>query len=139
MVRPQSCAFAIKGAKVTRYHAIEQKGAINKNQVEEAQLALKQLEQELAANQASLKRGQAALNPNRSAVTVSERRIAQEQNSGQAALARLNREKKVLIQQQIEAHKQLQQQLLELQQVKVELQNTIVTATADGKWTKNSG
>jgi HlyD family type I secretion membrane fusion protein len=131
-LRSTVAALQVARAKATRYQAIEQKGAITKNQVEEAQLAVKQLEQELVSNQASLKRGQAALNPNQSEVTISERRIAQEQNSGQAALARLNREKKVLIQQQIEANKQLQQQLLELQQVKVELQQTIITATADG-------
>ncbi len=131
-LRSTTAALSVARAKAARYQSIEQKSAISKNQVEEAQLAVKQLAQELAVNQASLKRGRAALDPSQAEVTISERRIAQEQNSGQAALARLDREQKVLIQQQIGAQKQLQQDLLELQQVKVELQKTIVTATADG-------
>ena len=95
-LRSTTAALSVAKAKATRYQAIAQKNAISKNQLEEAQLAVKQLSQELAANQASLKRGQSVLNPSRAEVTISERRIAQEQNSGQAALARLDREQKVL-------------------------------------------
>lgn len=129
-LRSTTAALQSAKEKAKRYRLAE--GAISKNQVTEAELAVKQQEQESLANKASLQRGRAALNPNSAEISIADRRIAQEQNAGRATLAHLNREKKGLIQQQIESNKQFQQDLLELQQVKVELQQTIITATADG-------
>jgi multidrug efflux pump subunit AcrA (membrane-fusion protein) len=130
--RSASAALHAAREKAERYRLIKQEGAISKNQIAEVELSFKQQEQEFLASKAILKRGRAALKPNSAEVLIADRRIAQEQNAGRATLANLNREKKVLIQQQIEANKQFQQDLLELQQVKVELQQTIITATADG-------
>jgi HlyD family type I secretion membrane fusion protein len=118
--------------KAVRYRKVEQKGAISKDQLAEAELAVRQQEQELAATKASLERASAALNPNRAEMAIAARRIAQEENSGRAAIAALNREKEALVQQQIEANKQLQQDLRELQQVKIERGQTTITATSDG-------
>jgi HlyD family type I secretion membrane fusion protein len=129
-LRSTTAALQSAKEKAKRYRLAE--GAISKNQVTEAELAVKQQEQESLANKASLQRGRAALNPNSAEISIADRRIAQEQNTGRATLAHLNREKKGLIQQRIESNKQFQQDLLELQQVKVELQQTIITATADG-------
>jgi HlyD family type I secretion membrane fusion protein len=118
--------------KAARYHIAKEEGAISKNQVVEAEVFFKQQEQELLANKASLQRVQSSLNPNRAEVVIAERRITQEQNAGRATLANLDREKQALIQQQIEAKKQSEQDLLELQQIKTELQQIMITATADG-------
>jgi HlyD family type I secretion membrane fusion protein len=130
----RSTAAALESAKekAERYRLAKPEGAISKNQVAEVELAFKQQEQEFLANKASLQRGRAALNPNAAEVSIAQRRIAQEQNAGRATLANLDREKKALLQQQIEAKKQFEQDLLELQQVKVELQQIMITATSDG-------
>jgi HlyD family type I secretion membrane fusion protein len=118
--------------KAARYKTVERQGAIALDQVAEAELAVRQQEQELAANQASLQRILAALNPNRAQMAIAQRRIVQEQNSGRASQAALYREKDALIQQQIEVNKQLQQDLRELQQVKIDLRQTTILATSDG-------
>ncbi|NJM88902.1 MAG: HlyD family efflux transporter periplasmic adaptor subunit [Hydrococcus sp. RU_2_2] len=118
--------------KAARYRMVEQEGAISKDQVAEAELAVRQQEQELAATKASLQRASVSLHPNRAEIAIAERRIAQEENSGRAALASLQREKEALVQQQIEANKQLQQDRRELQQVKIDLRQTTITATSDG-------
>jgi HlyD family type I secretion membrane fusion protein len=118
--------------KAARYQIAKQAEAISKDRIAEVELAVKQQEQELAAAKASLQRGRAALNPNEAEVVIAERRIAQEQNAGRATLANLDRERTALIQQRIEANKQLKQDLLELHQIKTELQQTMITATVDG-------
>ncbi|MCU0533287.1 MAG: HlyD family efflux transporter periplasmic adaptor subunit [Hydrococcus sp. Prado102] len=118
--------------KAARYRAVEQEGAISKDQLAEAELAVRQQEQELAATKASLERASAALNPNRAEMAIAQKRIAQEQNSGQATQAALKREKEALVQQQIEINKQLQQDLREHQQVKIDIKQTKILATSDG-------
>jgi HlyD family type I secretion membrane fusion protein len=118
--------------KAARYQMVELEGAISKDQVAEVELAVRQQEQELAATQASLQRANAALNPNRAEMAIAQKRIAQEENSGRAAIASLQREKEAIVQQQIEANKQLQQDRRELKQVKIDLRQTTITATSDG-------
>jgi HlyD family type I secretion membrane fusion protein len=118
--------------KAARYRTAKKEGAISIEQVAEAELALRQQEQELAATKASLQRASAALNPNRAEIAIAQKRIAQEQNSGQVTQAALKREKEALIHQQIEVNKQLQQDLRELQQVKIDIRQTTILATSDG-------
>jgi HlyD family type I secretion membrane fusion protein len=118
--------------KVARYRTAEQEGAIAKDRVAEVELEVTQQEQELAATKASLKRTRADLNPNRAEIAIAQKRIAQEENSGRVSQASLNREKEALIQQKIEVNKQLEQDLRELQQVKIDLKQTTILATSDG-------
>jgi HlyD family type I secretion membrane fusion protein len=118
--------------KAARYRTVEQEGAISKDQVAEAELAVRQQEQELAATKASLERASVALNPNKAEMAIAQKRIAQEQNSGQATQAALNREKEAIVQQQIEVNKQLQQDRRELQQVTIDIRQTAIVATAEG-------
>ncbi len=103
----RSTAAALQAAKekAERYREAKQAGAISKNQVAEAELAFKQQEQEFLASKATVQRGRAALNPNAAEVSIADRRINQEQNAGRATLANLDREKKALMQQQMEAKK----------------------------------
>jgi HlyD family type I secretion membrane fusion protein len=131
-IRSVAATLSAARDKEARYRIVKQAGAISKDRIAEVELAVRQQEQELAAAKASLQRGQAALNPNKAELVIAERRIAQEQNAGRATLASLDREKTALIQQKIEANKQLKQDLLELHQIKVELQQTMITATVDG-------
>lgn len=131
-LRATEATLSAAKVKAARYRMVEQEGAISKDQVAEVELAVRQQEQELAATQASLQRASAALHPNRAEMAIAERRIAQEENSGKAALAALQREKEAIVQQQIEANKQLQQDLHELQQVKIDLRQTTITATSNG-------
>lgn len=130
--RSTAAAWQAAKEKAERYRLAKQEGAISKNQVAEAELSLQQQEQEFLASKAILQRGRAALNPNAAEISIADRRITQEQNAGRATLANLDREKKALMQQQIEAKKQFEQDVLELQQIKVELQQIMITATADG-------
>ena len=63
---------------------------------------------------------------------IATEQIAREQAAGEATLANLNRERQALVQQRIEINKLLDRDRAELQQVEIELDRTIITATADG-------
>jgi multidrug efflux pump subunit AcrA (membrane-fusion protein) len=91
-------------AKQTRYEQVASSGALSQNQVEEAQLAVKQQEQTLAAKNAS----------------------------GTATLAGLSRDKEGLNQQKIEVEKKLQRDRSELQQVEKELKQGAIVAPVKG-------
>ena len=93
---------------------------------------IKQRQENVLAAQARLKRVQAYLYPSRAEVEIAESNIAQEQASGQATLATLNKEQEVLIQQQIEINKQLEHDNQELEQLEIELAQTNIKATVDG-------
>ncbi len=75
---------------------------------------------------------QAALNPTSAEVAIAQERIAQEKATGQGNIATLNKERNALIQQRIEMQKQFEHDSRELKQVNIELNQTIISATADG-------
>jgi multidrug efflux pump subunit AcrA (membrane-fusion protein) len=91
-------------AKHTRYKQVASSGAISQNQVEEAELAVKQQEQNLAAQNAK----------------------------GQATLASLRREKEALNQQKIEIEKKLRSDRSELEQIESELTQASIKAPVAG-------
>jgi multidrug efflux pump subunit AcrA (membrane-fusion protein) len=151
-------------AKWQRYQTVAQQGAIALNQLEEAKLAVEQQKQEVEVQKASLSahqqlieqqkqavksakarwlRSKARLNPSSAEVEIAIERIAQEQSSGEATLAVLNKEKEALIQQQISLTQQLERDNQELKQLENDLNKTTITATADGIITnlklRNSG
>lgn len=119
-------------SKRNRYENVAKQGAISKNQLEEAQLAVEQHQQALEAAQAKLQQTQAALNPSQAEVAIAGQQIAQEKASGQATLATLNREREALVQQRVEISKQLERDSHELQQVETDLSQTIISAPTDG-------
>lgn len=119
-------------AKHNRYQSVAKAGAIGKNQLVEAELEVRQQEQELEAAQAKLKRAISALNPSTSEMNTDQQRIEQAKTSGRATIAGLNRETEALIQQRIEIDLQLEQDTAELNQVNQELTKTKITATATG-------
>ena len=119
-------------AKYNRYKSVAEAGAIGKDQLSEAELAVRQQEQELEAAQSQLKRAIAALNPTTAEIDMSQQRIEQAERSGRATIAGLNQEREALIGQRIEINKQLEQDLEELSRVDRELAKSKITATATG-------
>ncbi|GAB4375792.1 MAG: hypothetical protein Kow00121_21950 [Elainellaceae cyanobacterium] len=119
-------------SRYDRYQPIAQAGALSQDQLEEAQLAVQQQEQAVDAARARLRSLQAKLNPSPANVAIATERIAQEQATGTATLAALNKEREALIQQRVEMQKQLERDTRELQQVETDLRQTVITATADG-------
>lgn len=131
-LRSVGAALKVARSKRDRYKPIAEKGAISKNQLEEAQLEVEQQEQAVSASSAKRQGTQAALNPSNAEIAIASERIAQEKASGVATLATLNKEQEALIQQRIEIQKQLQSDSREVQQVAIDLNQTTITATTDG-------
>jgi HlyD family type I secretion membrane fusion protein len=119
-------------SKRNRYETVAKAGALSQDQFEEAQLAVRQQEQALQAAKAKLQNVQTALNPSNAQVAIAYNRIAQEEATGKASIATLDKERQALIQQRIEIQKQLERDTRELQQINIDLSQTIITATADG-------
>ena len=118
--------------KYNRYKSVAEAGALGRNQLSEAQLAVKQQEKELEAARSQLKRAIAALNPTTVDLNTFQQRIEQAEKSGRATIAGLNRERDALIEQRIEINKQLEQDLEELNQVDREPTESKIIATATG-------
>ena len=119
-------------SKRNRYQGVAKQGALSQDQFEEAQLTVRQQEQAVEAALAKLRHAQTALNPSHAEVAIASFRIAQEKATGKALIATLNKERDALLQQRIEIQKQLEQDTRELKQVNIELNQTVITATADG-------
>ena len=152
-LRSTEAALGAAKSKRNRYASVAKEGALSKDQMEEAQLAVKQQEQAVRAQTAVIEaqkqiierlkqavkaaiarrsRAQAALNPSNAEVTVATERIAQEKASGEADKATLEKEHQALIKQRIEIEKQLERDRSELKQINNDLKQTTITATEDG-------
>ena len=123
-------ALNVAKLKQKRYESLAE--ALSKNQLEEAQLATKQQEQALSAAIAKKQRAKADLNPSNAEVKIANERIAQEKAGGESNKAALEKEYQAMIKQRMEAEKQLERDTSELKQVETELNQTTITATADG-------
>jgi HlyD family type I secretion membrane fusion protein len=118
--------------KQERYRVAAKERVISLEKLSEAELTVKQQEQEIAATKAKLQRAQGALNPSTAQVRMAIQQIAQQKSSAQATIAALQREKEALEQQQVEVSKKLQQDIEELNQVNTEMQQTNITAPVAG-------
>jgi HlyD family type I secretion membrane fusion protein len=134
----RSTQAALDGAKSKRdrYQGAAKAGALSKDQLEEVKVAVDQQEQAVEAAMVKVRQARAILNPSIAEVAIATERIAQEKAMGQSTLATLQREREALLQQRIESQKQQSQDRRELKQVETELQQTIITATADGTISK---
>jgi len=151
--RSTEAALNAAKSKRNRYQNVAKEGALSHNQLEEAQLVVDQQEQAVEVQKAAIEeqqqaieqqkqaveaarakwqRTQAALNPSQAEVAIAQQGIAQERARGSVTLATLNKEREALIQQRIEISKQLERDTRELQQVEIDLSQTVITATADG-------
>ena len=131
-VRAVEATLNAAKAKYNRYKSVADAGAIGKDQLSEAQLAVRQQEQELEAARSRLQRAVTALNPTTAEIDMFQQRIEQAEKSGRATIAGLNREREALIEQRIGINQQLEQDLEELNRVDRELAKSKITATTTG-------
>ncbi len=146
-------ALGVAKSKQNRYQSVAREGALSKDQLEEAQLAVSQQEEAVKAQKAAVEaqkqkieqlqqgvsaaitrhqRTKVVLNPSDAEVAMATERISQEKASGEASKANLEKELQAFIKQQIENQKQLERDIRELQQVQIDLSQTTITATSDG-------
>ncbi|WP_414552686.1 HlyD family secretion protein [Anabaena sp. CCY 0017] len=148
----QEAEVALNLAKLQRdrLQSVVASGAVSRNlfeekqqQVKSAQAKLEQAkanakdlmsekEQALKIAQIKLETAQNSINPHNAAITIASERIKQEQASGKSTLAALNRERETLLQQRLELEKQTMRARKELQQVKTDLEQTIIRAPITG-------
>ncbi|MBW4602373.1 MAG: HlyD family secretion protein [Calothrix sp. FI2-JRJ7] len=140
-------------SKRNRYQKVAKEGALSQDQFEEAQLAVSQHEQAVSGQKAAIEaqkqtigrlqqaveasvarrqRALAVVNPSNAEVTVSLERIAQEKASLKSNQATLDKERKSLIQQRITTEQTIVRDTRELQQIEIDLNQTAISATADG-------
>jgi HlyD family type I secretion membrane fusion protein len=131
-VQSAKAALSAAKSKQNRYQRGAGQGAIAQDQLEEAILAVQQQKQAVAAAIAKFHQTQATLNPSQAEMAIATEQIATEQASGQAALANLNREQKSLVEQEIKIKQQLESDRHELQQIEIDLAQTIITAPISG-------
>jgi multidrug efflux pump subunit AcrA (membrane-fusion protein) len=137
-----------------RYKSAATAGAISTNQLEEAQLAVEQQAQSIAAQLATISkqkqivarsaaavtataaridRTQAALNPSRAESTTIVQKIAGERANGKAEIARLQQDWQKLFQQRVEIANQVATSEKEIAQIATELKPTPILAPISGK------
>ncbi|WP_442946203.1 HlyD family efflux transporter periplasmic adaptor subunit [Nostoc sp. 'Peltigera membranacea cyanobiont' 232] len=146
---------ALKAAivKRDRYKTIAQSGSISLNQLEEAQLAVDQQQQSLESQTSAVEsqkqvierqgrsveaaiarknRALAVVNPSNAVLAIATEKIAEERATGEVSLARLNQEKKSLLQRTIEIHSSINNAQKDLKQVLTELQKSVIRTSEAG-------
>lgn len=146
---------ALQGAivKRDRLESIAESGAISLNQIEEAQLEVDRQQQILESQYAQIEsqkqvilqqqqaiegatarrnRAIAALDPSSADISISQETIAQERATGEANLARLEREREELQQEKIEIFTQIDRDRKEIEQIELEMEKTIVSSPETG-------
>jgi HlyD family type I secretion membrane fusion protein len=131
-LKAAEATLATASIKQERYRVAAKERVISLDKLAEAELTVKQQEQEIAAAKAKLQRAQASLNPSTAQVRIAMQQISQQKSTAQATIAALQREKEALLQQKTEVDKKLQQDIEELNQVNTEMQQTNITAPVAG-------
>lgn len=124
-VKEAEASVELAQEELRRYKQLSGTGAISQIQVTEKEAALK-------TAQARLERVKAALNPSTASVEMARERTQQERARGAATVATLNKEREQLLQKQTELQTQLDRDRKELQQVEIDLKNTIIRAPVPG-------
>ncbi|MDF5711041.1 MAG: HlyD family efflux transporter periplasmic adaptor subunit [Nostoc sp. S4] len=89
-------------------------------------------EQALKVAQTNLEKAKTAINPSNTAVTVASEQIKQEQARGEASLAALKKDRETLLQQRLELQKEIDRSTKELQQVKTDLNQSVIRSPITG-------
>ena len=120
--------------KYNRYKSIAEAGAITTGQLSEVESAVRQQEQKLEAARLQLERATATATANPTTTDLSgfQKRIEQIEQSNQATIASLNRQREALIQRRIEIERQLEQNVEELNRIDREVSESDIIATATG-------
>lgn len=124
-VQEAQASVDLARAQMNQYQQLANTGAI-------AQLQIKEKEEAFKAAQARLQRAKAMLNPSAAPVVIANERIAQERATGESTLATLNKERKTLIQRQMEIQNQLNSDAYESKQIGLELQKSVIRAPTSG-------
>ena len=119
-------------AKYDKYKSVAEAGAIGRSQLSEAELAVRQQEQELEAARSQLKRAVAAFDSTTAEIDAFQQRIRQAEKSSLAAIADLNRQRKALVGQRTEINEQLERDIEELDRIVREPVKSQLIATATG-------
>jgi HlyD family secretion protein len=129
--------FAIK--EQDRFKQLVKEGVIAQRQFDEKQLIVLQTKAAVQAEQkaveiakANLQTAKAGLNPSGAIVAIAQERIAQETAKGEAGVAAFIREKKALIQRQIEMRNQIRQSQKEVEKNNLQRKNSVIRATSNG-------
>jgi multidrug efflux pump subunit AcrA (membrane-fusion protein) len=93
---------------------------------------LEEKEQALKVAETNLKKAKTAINPTNAGVTVASEQIKQEQARGEATLAALKKERETLLQQHLELQKEIDRTTQELQEIKTDLDRSIVRSPITG-------
>ena len=125
-VREAEAALELAKEELARYKQLANTGAI-------AQLKIKEKEAALKTAIARVKKLKTYLNPSNAQVEMAREKIAQERARGEATLARLSQEREQLIQRRVEIENKLNSDSQELQQIEIDLQNTIIRAPTSGQ------
>ena len=125
-VREAEAALELAQEELARYEQLANTGAI-------AQLQIKEKEAAVKTALARVKKLRAYLNPSNAQVVMARKKIAQEKARGEATLARLRQEREQLIQRRVEIQNQFSSDFQELQQIEIELQNTVIRAPTSGQ------
>ncbi|QMS89932.1 HlyD family efflux transporter periplasmic adaptor subunit [Nostoc edaphicum CCNP1411] len=149
-VQEAEAALKLTRLQRERLQPIVASGAVPRNLFEEKEQAVKSAEAKLEEAKASaknlmeekeyafkvaqtdLEKARTAINPSNAVVTVASERIKQEQAKGEATLAALNKERETLLQQRLELQKQLDRSGQELQQVKTDLNKSVIRSPIAG-------
>jgi HlyD family type I secretion membrane fusion protein len=123
----ESANVAVKIAteEFARYKQLAQTGAISQLQISKQKAIL----QEAIARQ---KQAQAAIAPSNANIIKATEQTAQQQASGQAKISSLNRDRKNLIEKQINLTGQIENDDSALQQVENDIDKTTIRASASG-------
>lgn len=124
-VKEAEAALELARANMQQYQQLANTGAV-------AQLQIKEKEEAFKAAQARLERAKVGLNPSAAPVAIAAERIAQEKARGESTLATLDKERKSLLQRQVEIQNQLNRDRKDLQQIDIDLSKTVIEAPADG-------
>lgn len=124
-VKEIEAAVELAREEMNRYQRLANTGAISQLQIKEKQAAFK-------TALARLETAETALNPSQAEIEIAQEQIFQRRAEGRASLAALNKEREQLIQQQIEVQNQLSRDRQELQQIEIELEDTVIRASASG-------
>ncbi|MBW4515814.1 MAG: HlyD family efflux transporter periplasmic adaptor subunit [Timaviella obliquedivisa GSE-PSE-MK23-08B] len=127
-----SAASTAVQVKLQRYRPLAAVGALDRDRLEEAELAAQQQAQEVVAAESKLRQAEAMLNPTSAEVIAATEKVAQEHAMGEATLAALTKEQQALTQQKIQIENQLELDRQELNQVHHDLSKATITATTNG-------
>jgi multidrug efflux pump subunit AcrA (membrane-fusion protein)/DNA-binding NarL/FixJ family response regulator len=111
--------------ELARYRKLVNSGAISRLQISEKEANLEQA-------QARVKQVRATLNPSWAKINIAAQQLDREKAEGEAKIAALDREKESLVEKKIIVERQLDRELKQLQNIKIDLEKAILRSPITG-------